>query len=255
MEILDVQITDGVGHLRLHRPERANAIDLPTADAIDRAVRSFADDERVGAVLVSGAGSRFCAGGDAAAMVVAADQLAYVHDLALRLDSALLRLCELEKPVVCAVHGAVAGAGIALMLSCDVIVAAPQTRFVMAYSGIGFTPDCGASWLLPRAVGQQRALAFALTGRQLLTDEALDWGLVTDVAEDPLDHASKLAATLAAGPAAALGQTRRLIRNAWTVTRPEAGEDESHTVTAAAAQPYAQAALRRFLPPAPDITR
>ena len=80
-------------------------------------------------------------------------------------------------PVVAAVQGAVAGAGLALMLSCDLIVADPSTKFVFAYPAIGFTPDCGLSYLLPRSIGQHRALRFALTGEPASAENAYDWGM------------------------------------------------------------------------------
>lgn len=248
MTTIDVHVADGVGHLELRRPEVANAIDLPTARALAKAVRSLEHDTNVRVVVVAGVGTRFCAGGDAVAMATSPDPAAYVGTLAGELDAVLQRLARLPKPVVCAVHGAVAGAGIALMLSCDVIVAAPGTKFVMAYSGIGLTPDCGVSWLLPRAVGQQRALEFALTGRVLTADEARDWGLIGDIADEPRRRARELAEAMAAGPATALGQTRRLLRGAWSATRASSGADETRTIATSVTTADAQSALSRFRP-------
>ena len=199
---------------------RANAFDLETARQFAAAVvDGAAADADVRAILVTGAGPRFCAGGDVASFVAASDQPAYIEQLATELDAAFRALAAVEKPVVAAVQGAVAGAGLALMLSSDVIVSAPATRFVFAYPGIGFTPDCGVSYLLPRAVGQQRALSFALTGKPLTASEALEWGLVSEVADDPGARARDLAAGFAAGPATALGQARRLMRQAWEMSR------------------------------------
>jgi len=148
--------------------------------------------------------------------------------------------------VVAAVHGAVAGAGLALMLSCDVIVAAPATKFVFAYPGIGFTPDCGVSYLLPRAIGQQRALAFALVGKPATAAEALAWGLVTEVADDPGARARDLAAGFAAGPALALGNVRRLLRQGWEMSRAETGAEEARTITEMVKGAEAQALISRF---------
>src|SRR5690606_8096568 len=125
------------------------------------------------------------------------------------------------KPVVVAVQGAVAGAGLSVMLSGDIIVAAPRTKFVIAYPGVGLVPDVGASWLLPRAIGQQRALHMALTNTPIDADKALDWGLVTEIGE--ASRAEELATTLAAGPVFALGQARRLIRHSFETDRAGAG--------------------------------
>jgi enoyl-CoA hydratase/carnithine racemase len=111
-------------------------------------------------------------------MVTAPDRASYVHELAATFEAGLRRLSELPVPVVAAVHGAVACAGLAVVLNCDVVIAARSTKFLMAYSAVGLTPDCGVSYLLPRAVGQQRALELALTGRTLSAEEAMAWGLV-----------------------------------------------------------------------------
>ncbi|MDF1602204.1 enoyl-CoA hydratase/isomerase family protein [Nocardioides sp. YIM 152315] len=233
MSGLEAQVKDGgVLEIRLNRPSMGNAIDLPTAMALQDAVRTASLNDAVRAVLVTSAGSRFCTGGDLVAMMAATDRSNYVHNLATTLDAALIALDGLSKPVVCAVQGAVAGAGMAVMLAADVIVAENDCRFTMAYSRVGLTPDCGVSWLLPRAVGQVRALDLAVTGRTLTAAEALDWGLVSRVEPDARGTADRLAATLANGPRLALGQTRRLVRSSWNSTRTETGRDEARTIAA-----------------------
>ncbi len=223
----------GVGRIELNRPAVSNAVDLPTAHELESIIERAASDVSVRAVLMTGAGKRFCAGGDVATMVAAPDRAAYVLALARALDGALQKLAALDKPTVAAVQGAVAGAGLAVMLSCDVIVAAQSTRFVTAYSGVGLTPDCGVSYLLPRAIGQQRALALALTNRALSAREALEWGLVTEVVDDAgvAERAAAVAAELAAGPSFALGQAKRLIRSSWEMSRAEVGADEARTIS------------------------
>jgi 2-(1,2-epoxy-1,2-dihydrophenyl)acetyl-CoA isomerase len=231
MALVEYDATDGVAHVRLNRADSANAFDLDTTRAFADVVGKAAQDGDVRAVLVSGAGARFCAGGDVASFAAADDQPAYIHQLATELDAAFQALAALEKPVVAAVHGAVAGAGLALILSCDLVVAAPGTKFAFAYPGIGFTPDCGVSYLLPRAIGQQRALAFALQGKPATADEALDWGLVTEVTEEPLDRATEVARGLAGGPAIALGHVRRLLRQGWAMDRQQTGAEEARTIT------------------------
>jgi 2-(1,2-epoxy-1,2-dihydrophenyl)acetyl-CoA isomerase len=247
MALVEVTVTQGVAHLELNRPHAANALDLETARELATAVDAAAADADVRAILVTGAGTRFCAGGDVASFVAAPDPPAYVEQLATELDAAFRALAALEKPVVAAVQGAVAGAGLALMLSSDVIVAAPATRFVFAYPGIGFTPDCGVSYLLPRAVGQQRALSFALTGKPLTASEALEWGLVSEVADDPGARARDLAAGFAAGPATAQGQARRLMRQAWEMSRAQTGAEEARTIAEMVKGEEAQTLIARFI--------
>ncbi|NHC21912.1 enoyl-CoA hydratase/isomerase family protein [Nocardioides sp. IC4_145] len=242
-----VEVCDGVGHLVLARPSASNAVDLPTAHALRDAVGALAADDAVAAVLVTGEGPRFCAGGDVASMLAATDRAAYLEELAAAVDEALVALHRLEKPVVAAVKGAVAGAGLAVMLSCDLVVAQASTRFVSAYAGVGLTPDCGLSWLLPRAVGQQRALELLLTPRVLTVEEARDWGMVTEVVPDgDADRAAELAERLARGPAYALGQARRLVRSGWDADRAAVGRDEAATIARAVTTPQAAALLDRF---------
>lgn len=245
---VEYDVAGGVGRIVLNRPSVSNAVDLPTAIAFGAAVDAAAADESVRVLLVSGAGSRFCAGGDVASMLADDDRAAYLERLAGELDAALHRLLTLEQPVVAAVHGAVAGAGLAVMLSCDLVVADEGTRFLSAYADVGLTPDCGLSWLLPRSVGQTRALELLLTPRVLAADEARDWGLVTRLAPagTALAEAERLATVLAAGPPYALGQARRLARSAWDQDRVALGRDEARTIARAVETAEARERLERF---------
>lgn len=242
-------VADGVARITLARPEVSNSVDLPTARSIAAAVQAAGADDSVGVVLVDADGPRFCAGGDVASMAASDDQATYLLDLANAFDGALQQLAALEKPVVAAVQGAAAGAGLATVLACDVVVAARGTKFLTAYAGIGLTPDCGLSYLLPRAVGQQRALELALTGRVLSADEALAWGLVTEVVEpdEVLARAEAVAARLAKGPVFALGQAKRLIRTSWAQSRAESGADEAVTISRAVDTAESQALIKAFV--------
>jgi 2-(1,2-epoxy-1,2-dihydrophenyl)acetyl-CoA isomerase len=241
-------ITDGIGRLVLSRPEQSNSFDLPAAQDLVRAVEAVSADD-VRAITLTAAGKRFCAGGDVMSFVAADDQAAYLLELATVLEGGLRALAELAKPVVAGVRGAVAGAGLGVMLSADVVVASRGTKFVMAYPGIGLTPDCGVSYLVPRAIGQQRALEFALTGRVLTADEALDWGLVTMVVDDDAVEAKvdEIATTWATSAPGALGQARRLIRSAWDVPAAAAGAEESATISAAVTGDEAQRLVKAFV--------
>jgi 2-(1,2-epoxy-1,2-dihydrophenyl)acetyl-CoA isomerase len=242
------EIVDGIGRIVLSRPEQSNSFDLPAAQDMTIAVDAVTVDE-VLAITLTAEGKRFCAGGDVASFAAADDAPAYLLELANVLEGALRNLADLSKPVVAGVRGAVAGAGLAVMLSADVIVASKATKFVMAYPGIGLTPDCGVSYLVPRAIGQQRALDFALTGRVLTADEALAWGLVTFVVDDDQVEAKvdEIAQTWATTAPAALGQARRLIRSSWDTSGPETGADESATIAAAVSGDEAQRLVKAFV--------
>ena len=244
MALVEYAVADGVAHVELNRPDAANAFDLDTAREFASAVERAATDAEVRRAS-SPVRDRGSAPGDVASFAAAPDQPAYIHRLAVELDAAFRALAAVEKPVVAAVQGAVAGAGLALMLSCDVIVAASATKFVFAYPGIGFTPTA-ASYLLPRAVGQQRALAFALTGKPATAAEALEWGLVSEVADDPDARARELAAGFAAGPATALGNVRRLLRQGWDC-RARRPARRSRTITEMVKGQEAQTLIARFV--------
>jgi 2-(1,2-epoxy-1,2-dihydrophenyl)acetyl-CoA isomerase len=118
---------------------------------------------------------------------------------------------------------------------------------VFAYPTIGLTPDCGVSYLLPRAVGQQRALRFALSGRPATAAQALEWGLVTDLAPDPHLLAGKLATAMAEGPSLALGQVRRLLRGGWDSSRVECGAEEARTISEMVRGEEARTLIRAFV--------
>lgn len=241
------EIIDGVGRLVLTRPEQSNAFDLPAARDMAVAVGAVSVDD-VRAVSLTALGKRFCAGGDVTSFLAEDDPAAYLLELANVLEGALRDLADLAKPVVAGVRGAVAGAGLAVMLSADVIVASRSTSFVMAYAGIGLTPDCGVSYLVPRAIGQQRALDFALSGRVLSADEALEWGLVSYVVDDDAVEArvDEIARTWADSAPTALGQARRLIRAAWDTTGPEQSADESATIASLVTGDEAQRLVTAF---------
>ena len=240
-------VVDGIGRLVLSRPQQSNSFDLPAANDMAAAVEAVSAGE-VRAITLTAEGKRFCAGGDVTSFLASDDASAYLLERASVLEGALRALAGLPTPVVAGVRGAVAGAGLAVMLSADVVVASRSTKFVMAYPGIGLTPDCGVSYLVPRAIGQQRALDVALTGRVLRADEALDWGLVSYVVddEDLEQKVEQMARTWADTAPSALGQARRLIRSSWETSGPEQGADESATIAAAVQGAEAQRLVAAF---------
>jgi 2-(1,2-epoxy-1,2-dihydrophenyl)acetyl-CoA isomerase len=239
-----------VGRIVLARPESANAFDLEAAQALGEAVTQ-AEAAAVKAVTVTAEGRRFCGGGDVASFVAAEDSASYVEELATELETHLSRLSRLPRPVVAGVHGAVAGAGLAFVLNADLVVAGRGTKFLMAYAAVGLTPDCGVSYLLPRVVGQQRALELALGGRVLSAVEAHEWGLVTEVVDDGdvAGRTAELGASLADGPAEAFGQAKRLIRRSSEVSRSENASDEARTIGRMVTTRDAEALIRKFLTP------
>lgn len=209
-----VRHDDGVVEVRLDDPGRGNALDLRTAEALRDATAEVAADPG-GAVLLRSAGGSFCVGGDLRAFAgLGAETGTYVHAVATAAHTAVQTLHELPVPVVTAVRGAAAGGGIGLALVGDIVLAARSARFRLAYTAIGLTPDCGASWFLPRLVGPRRAADLILTNRVLTGDDAERWGLVSrSVDDEELDDAAhRTAADLAAGASDALQAAKGLLR-------------------------------------------
>lgn len=219
-EMLRVRVEDGVAWLTLNRPHAANTIDAPMASALHAAIGALNGDKRVRALVLSGAGKMFCAGGDLQRFAKEGDAApAYIEALIADFHASLLLLEDFRAPVIAAVHGATAGAGLGLALTADIVIAAESSRFVMAYTRAGLTPDGGTSWILPHLVGLRRALELTLLNRTLNAEEALGFGLITEVVPDTAleARASALAGELARGPTGAYVSARRLLRHAHHV--------------------------------------
>ncbi|MGW1675364.1 enoyl-CoA hydratase/isomerase family protein [Streptomyces sp. NPDC002324] len=244
------EVCDRLARVTLNRPLVSNAVDVDLARGLADAMRRADTDDRVDVVLLMGAGRIFCAGGDVAAMQGAAhERSAALASLAGAAHEAVRVMNTLSKPLVAAVQGAAAGAGFAFVLGADAVVAGRSARFVTAYSSLGLTPDSGLSWLLPRAVGQQRALELIMTSTPLDAERAQALGIVSQVCDDAdvADTAHRLAVRLAARPVGALGEARRLVRSAWTNNLEEHLDREAETITRMSAGEEAAALIARFL--------
>jgi len=217
------EIADGIARLTLDDPKALNAISMPMLRGIGAALDEIEKPaNRVRCVLLTGAGRAFCAGANLAAADPGDMRGADAElDAGRVLDEAyhpvLRRLRDLHCPLVVAVNGVAAGAGMSFAMMGDIVLAARSASFVQAFVRRGLVPDCGSTFLLPRLVGFGRALELALRGQKLAAEQALEWGLVNRVCEDErlMDEARELAAELAAGPTVALG----LIRRAYWASR------------------------------------
>jgi 2-(1,2-epoxy-1,2-dihydrophenyl)acetyl-CoA isomerase len=168
--------------------------------------------------------------------------LGYLHE-------ALSGIARIRVPVVAAVNGTAAGAGLSLACACDLVIAHENARFVMAYTRVGLTPDGSSTWFLPRIVGLQRALELALTNRELSAEEARSWGIVTEVVEEGGFDArvEALAATLARGATGALGQAKRLLRASFHQTLESQMVAEAEAICAALQGDEAKTGLDAFV--------
>lgn len=200
--------------LKFNRPKALNALDLPMARAFAAAVEEVTNDPDIRAIVLSGEGRAFLAGGDVSAM--AADPARgheVVDSLLAVLNPAILALRKNAAPVVAAVRGVAAGAGLSLVANSDFVVADEDAKFVLAYDQVAGVPDCGGSWFLTQRLGRARLMDMMLTGASLTAVEAQAAGLVSRLC--PVDEVEETARTLAAkiasGPTASFGRLRQLI--------------------------------------------
>jgi len=231
-----IEPVDGVLHVRLDRPERKNALDVATIGRIVDALEAAATDESLRAIVLRGTGDDFCAGADWVASNTAGGPRPRTGSIQRRTPLQAHRLIQLlvevQLPVVCAVRGWAAGLGCQIALAADFTVATEASRFWEPFLRRGFSPDSGATWLLPRLVGVARAKELLLLGRELSGAEAARWGLIhRAVTDEQLDGAvDELVAELAGAPTVALGLTKRAIHRALESSLAEAMETEANAL-------------------------
>jgi 2-(1,2-epoxy-1,2-dihydrophenyl)acetyl-CoA isomerase len=167
MDPLRLEISDGIATVELNRPTHGSALDLATLRAPRAAADQLAGTPGVRVVLLRSRGPIFCVGGDLRWMTEQRDQGTAVHTLATELHGALLALRALDAPIITVVQGTTVGAGVGLVASADIALAAESTTFVMAYTKVGLSPDGGSTWPLPRLIGAQRAAALMLLNTQM----------------------------------------------------------------------------------------
>ncbi|MEQ3549269.1 enoyl-CoA hydratase-related protein [Pseudonocardia nematodicida] len=204
--------------------------------------------DAVGAVLLHGDGENFCTGGNVRDFAAADDRRGYVQGLAETFHALLRPLAASPVPTVAAVPGWAAGAGMSIALACDLGVGGRSTRMRPAYPGIGFSPDGGMTWTLPRLVGAARARRILLTDEVLDADTLIDLGLLTEVVDDAdvAGRAETLARGLARGPTAALGRIRGLLARTWDSTLDDQLDAEAKSIGACAAGPEGTEGLAAF---------
>ena len=210
-----------VAVVTLNRPAALNSFDRQMHHDLWAAFDQAEANDQIRAMVLTGAGRGFCAGADLSSFdfTPGPDRVARA-DPGPIIDQAFnpttRRIQTLRMPIVAAVNGVAAGAGASVAMACDIAIAAPQASFIQAFSKIGLIPDAGSSWLLVERLGLPRAMALAMTGDKLPAQQAKEWGLIWDVADDPLAAALALAQRLASMPTRALVATRALLQGATT---------------------------------------
>src|SRR6195256_1041687 len=196
---VQVETRGAVALVTLNRPESANTLNLQMAMDLLAAAMTCARNAAVRAVILTGAGHHFCFGGDLRGMTARAGAgNDYVRELTTYLHAAISHFVRMDAPVIAAVNGTAAGAGVGLVAMADLAVCGKSSRFSLAYTGVGLTPDAGTSFLLPRTIGLRRSMELLLLNRALSSDEALEWGLVNSVVDDSqlLDETFRIAERL-----------------------------------------------------------
>jgi len=211
-----VEEFDHVRLLMLNEPERRNPLSVTLRSALTEALITAADDPRVRCIMLTGAGSAFCSGGDVRAMGSRTPISLYDHMSGSR--RMLECLASLRKPVIAAVNGPAAGAGVGLALACDVVVAARSAWFTMAFAARGLIPDTGAAYFLTRQLGSHQAKALCFSGKRISAAEAQSLGIVSEVwADEEFDERSRdYCRQIATGPTVALGLTKALINSSMS---------------------------------------
>ncbi len=212
----------------LNRPKMKNAVSVPMFETLRDAFRGITQEQKARCVVVTGVGD-FAAGADLSR--AGDDRRERVNTLySMRIiHDAVLALTSIPMPVIAKVRGVAVGAGLSLAVACDLVIASENSRFAAIFARRGLSIDCGASWLLPRLVGLQRAKEIALLADMFDAGQAKELGLVNRVVpDDELDGiVDELAQRLAAGPTIALSMTKRLLNDAFTSSLAEALEAEA----------------------------
>mgnify|MGYP000114206163 CR=1 FL=1 len=239
---VQTELVDGIATITLNRPEALNALSPRMTDALIEHTASAECDDRVRCLVLRGNGRAFMAGGDVKGMreALTTDReghLARTEMRVLRAHQFVAQLRRMRKPVLAAVQGPVAGIGLGISLAADFVVARDDAYFLMAYRHIGLSADGGATYFLPRLVGERRALEYALLGDRIPAAEALACGLVNRVVPAAQFEAvtADIARRLADGPTRALGAVKQLIRTSFESTWDQHSHREAESIAAAAA--------------------
>src|SRR3954466_11060089 len=214
-ETIAFKLEGGIARLTLNRPDRLNSFTVQMHEEVADALSAL-DGARV--LVITGAGRGFCAGQDLGDRAVAPGEAVDLGESVEQRYNPLIRtLTGLPMPVIARVNGVAPGAGANVALACDIVIAARSARFIQSFAAIGLIPDSGGTWVLPRLVGQARALGLALTGEPLEAERAAAWGLIWKAVEDDqLDaEVDALARRFATGPTLGLARIKAMIRESW----------------------------------------
>lgn len=250
---LRLEIQNHVALIVLNRPNHANGMNMELIEELAAAARwchAAVEQQKIRAILITGEGKIFCAGGDIHSFKAFGEHVASeIARLAGHLHDATSLFMRVPVPVITAINGAAAGAGFSLAMMADLVIAAQSATFMLAYTAIGLSPDGAATYTLPRLVGARRAQELMLLNRRLTADEALQWGLVTKVVADDqlMNEAIMITKKLAEGPTRAFGVVKSLLSSSEMNTPEQQMALEAHNLSALSASSDGQEGIRSFL--------
>lgn len=249
-ETLLYDVADGVATITFNRPEAANAMSPLCAKEFNEVSLRVEGDASVRAVLLTGNGKMFCAGGDLAAFAAAGEGArALILQMTGDLHLGVSRLTRNAAPVIGAINGTAAGAGFSMVMMCDMAISAQRAVYTMAYTNAGLSPDGSSTYFMPRKIGDRRARELMLTNRLLKAEEALEWGIVNAVVPDDqlMDEAQALAQKIANGPTQAFGQVKALLNSSFEQSLETQMEYESRAIAQMITTADGQEGLDAFL--------
>lgn len=247
---LRFDIDDAVATITLNRPAAGNAMNQAMMEALCDAANRCTGDPRIRAVVITGAGEMFCAGGDVKFFHDAGIDAARELDRLIgALHDAVATLTRMDPPVITAINGTAAGAGLSLAVCGDIAIAAESAKFCVAYTGVGLTPDGGSTYFLPRLIGLRRARELILSNRVVGAAEALSLGLIDQVVpDDDLTAAvADSAARMVKGPTRAYGKVKRLLADTFATPLEMQLQAEGRAITASALTDDAQEGFAAFV--------
>ncbi len=232
-ETLKFDVANQIATITLSRPDAANSVNLKMAEELHDVATHCASNADIRAVILTAEGKMFCAGGDVIGFHAEGDRMSeHMRGMTTTMHAAISRFYRMDAPLIIAVNGTAAGAGMSIALTGDIVFAAQSAKFTMAYSKIGFSPDGSSTYFLPRLVGVRKAKELALLNPVLSAEEACAMGLITEVVADDalMDKARECAAKLARGATKAHGEIKRLFADSLSNTLETQMELETRSI-------------------------
>ncbi len=246
-KLIKFEISNGVARITLNRPDVLNSFNKAMGGEVQDALDICSSDNTIRAVLLTGEGRGFCAGQD---LEEAMSPDTKIEDVVrMTYNPMILKIREIEKPVICAVNGVAAGAGANIAFGCDLTLAGSSVKFIQSFIKIGLIPDSGGTYILPRLVGMQRAAAMTMLGDKMTAEEALNLGLIYKVVDDEqlMEEAIALAERLAQMPTFGIGLTKRGLNHGLKVDLPTQLEFEAGIQAEAAGSEDYKEGVNAFL--------